>query len=400
MSTINDVENYLNEILINRKEEVDSLISAVCSGEHMLLLGPPGTAKSQLVREFSSCISDCNVFYSLISYHMNKEELFGPLSLSSLREDKFEYKTEGYLPTANIAYLDEIGKCHPNILNTMLMVLNEREFINGASKIKCPLITCIGTSNELFEDGAEALYDRFIFRHAVTYLSRKVDFFQLQEDVRDKKFRDRPKISLRDIQQIRKESEKVNFHNEIIRKLWKFKNFLEEGDEPIFVSDRNWVKIQKISKVRAAIKNRKEVDSEIMSFLKNVCWEKPEEKPKVESAYRRAFIEQVKINKVIKMNKEKNQDFLNLDKNLKKNINKWEQDVIHTRNKKSKKISNINRLIKEGELILVNLKKIREDKMMSDDNHKEELKEVEDFIYIVNERIDELHNEVEVINHG
>lgn len=369
MTTIHEVESYLNQVLINREDEIDSLITAVCAGEHILILGPPGTGKSQLVRELAGCVSDAEVFYRLMSYHMPKEELFGPLSLSALREDRYEYKIDGYLPTAHLAYLDEIGKCHPSMLNTMLMILNEREFTNAGKQIKCPLITCIGTSNELFEDGAEALYDRFFFKHSVSYLSKKKDFFQLQEDIRDQEDVPRPIISLEDITEIRNQAKSVTFPDEIIKSLWKFKTALEEGDNPICISDRTWAKVQKVSKVRAALAEKEEVDADIMNFLVNVCWDKPEDKPQVEAAYRKAFVAPPESKKKTVMlaaeyrAKQKevygdDSSFMSLIK-AKEN---WEKscEVELDLDFEEQRVENLERLVSEGELLADNFKKLWE----------------------------------------
>lgn len=327
------------------------------------------TGKSQLVRELAGCVSDAKVFYRLLSYHMSKEELFGPLSLSALREDRYEYKVDGYLPTAHLAYLDEIGKCHPSMLNTMLMILNEREFTNAGKQVTCPLITCIGTSNELFEEGAEALYDRFFFKHSVSYLSKKKDFFRLQEDVRDKEDVPKPIIRLEDIAEIRNRSKSVTFPDEIIKGLWKFKTVLEEGDNPICVSDRTWAKIQKISKVRAALADKDEVDASVMSFLVNVCWDKPEDKPHVETAYRKAFVAPPESKKKAVMPaseyRAKQKDLYEEDSSfisLIKAKDDWEKACEKEMDKEylEQNVENMERLVSEGELLAENFKKLWE----------------------------------------
>ena len=96
------------------------------------------------------------------------EELFGPFSLKALENDQFVRNTDGFLPTADIAFIDEIFKANSAILNTLLTVLNERKFDNGNKRFTVPLIALIGASNELPDsDELEALYDRFIFRKMV-----------------------------------------------------------------------------------------------------------------------------------------------------------------------------------------------------------------------------------------
>jgi MoxR-like ATPase len=406
MTTLHEVEHYLNQVLINREEEIDSLITAICAGEHILILGPPGTGKSQLVRELAGCVSDAEVFYRLMSYHMPKEELFGPLSLSALREDRYEYKVDGYLPTAHLAYLDEIGKCHPSMLNTMLMILNEREFTNAGKQVKCPLITCIGTSNELFEEGAEALYDRFFFKHSVSYLSKKKDFFRLQEDVRDKEDIPRPIIRIEDIDEVRNRAKSITFPDEIIKGLWKFKTALEEGDNPICVSDRTWAKIQKVAKVRAALADKEEVDATVMGFLSNVCWDKPEDKPQVEAAYRKAFTTPPEGKKKSVMPaadyRAKQKELYGEDSSfmsLVKAKDNWEKSCEDELNKEyhDQNVENLERLVSEGELLGENFKKLWEHSNSTDIRDQAEMyyQDVDALLKSIGETIVDIDMDIE-----
>ena len=125
------------------------LLAALCS-EHLLLLGPPGTAKSELSRRLSS-LTGGEYFERLLTRFSVPEELFGPLSIKGLERDEYNRKTEGYLPTAEVAFVDEIFKANSAILNALLTLLNERLFDNGTDRLPVPLLCLVGASNELPE---------------------------------------------------------------------------------------------------------------------------------------------------------------------------------------------------------------------------------------------------------
>lgn len=166
----------LNNGLVGKEKVMKLGLLSILSGENMILVGPPGTAKSEISRRLREILADSGsetYFEYLFTKFTTPEEIFGPLSIKQLQNDKFERNTEGYMPSSRIVFLDEIFKANSSILNTLLTILNERVFHNGLKREKTPLISLIGASNELpFEnDELTALYDRFLIRAIVGYVS-------------------------------------------------------------------------------------------------------------------------------------------------------------------------------------------------------------------------------------
>lgn len=158
--------------LVERRLSVRLCLLTALAGEHTLLIGPPGTAKSELARRLHCVFRDARYFERLLTRFSVPEELFGPLSIKALEEDRYERHTAGFLPEAAVAFIDEVFKANSAILNALLTLLNEREFDNGAGRQRCPLISAIGATNEVPEDEvAEAFFDRFLTRIPVLPVS-------------------------------------------------------------------------------------------------------------------------------------------------------------------------------------------------------------------------------------
>src|SRR5262245_60293862 len=138
----------LSSALIERDEEVDLVLTALIAQEHVLLVGPPGTAKSLLLDSLMGWMNGRR-FSILLTKFTVMEEVFGPISVAGLKEDRYRRGTTGKLPQADLAFLDELLKASSAILNTTLRILNERLFENGeGALVKVPLKLCVAASNE------------------------------------------------------------------------------------------------------------------------------------------------------------------------------------------------------------------------------------------------------------
>jgi len=182
MGSLKFILNKFRAGLIEREQHCSLMLLSLLCGEHSLLLGPPGVAKSQLCARITSLISkDEKMFQRLLTKFTLPEELFGPLSIQDLKLDRHHRITSGYLPEARVAFLDEIFKANSAILNSMLTILNERKFDNGTSRKDIPLLIAVAASNEYPANTGElqALYDRFLFRMWVDPVTSFAGFREL-----------------------------------------------------------------------------------------------------------------------------------------------------------------------------------------------------------------------------
>lgn len=265
-----------------RDDEITGALLAVLSSEHVLFLGPPGTAKTLLAKKICEVVEGGEFFYYLLTRFTTPEEIFGPLSLKALENDEFKRKVDGCLPTAHIALLDEIFKANSSILNSLLTIINERKFHNGNAIISVPLISVFGASNELPEEdeNLDALYDRFLFRYSTDYLQDEDNFDHL---IYDSSYDFKPSyhINIKDIKNLQATALTIKINDDvrlIIRALRK-----EMNSKGIHLSDRRWKKIINVLKIASTTNGDKTVDKTMLTLLQHMLWTDPQQKDELKS---------------------------------------------------------------------------------------------------------------------
>ena len=307
--------DVLGSGLYEKETAVKLGLLTALAGESMFMLGAPGCAKSMITRRIKEAFKADNkdgvkYFETLLNQFTTPEEVFGNISLKALNGElpdengnkKEEYRrlTEGMLPEADIAFLDEIWKASPAILNTLLTIVNERKFHNGSKVMNVPLKALFAASNELPAKGKglEALYDRFIFRLPVDFIKNEDDFFEMIDQPAHEEFKlnDEDKkllISNTELKEWGKEIDKVTLSevskqviSAIRKEMTLLNNAMSDEDkkngELFEVGDRRWKKIAHILKTSAFLNDRNEVDLMDCSLIENCIWgtEKQQKKAK------------------------------------------------------------------------------------------------------------------------
>ena len=317
----------MNRGIYEKETEISLSLLAALAGESIILLGPPGVAKSMVARQLKTAFRDAQSFEYLMSRFSTPDEIFGPVSIQKLKtSDTYERAVEGYLPTADVVFLDEIWKAGPAIQNTLLTVINEKLFRNGNREMHLPLKLLVAASNELPAkgEGLEALWDRFVIRiesrpikleknFRAMLLESHADFSRSTRalghadfsgstgvlghaDFADNADSSDLKITGEEYAEWAEKICKIGVKEEVldaisaIRKSLRAVNVDEAAERRnIYVSDRRWKNIVRLLRTSAFMQDREKVDICDLLPIYHCLWQEPEERDAIRSIVIRAL---------------------------------------------------------------------------------------------------------------
>lgn len=311
----------MNRGIYEKETEISLSLLAALAGESIILLGPPGVAKSMVARQLKTAFREAQSFEYLMSRFSTPDEIFGPVSIQKLKtSDTYERAVEGYLPTADVAFLDEIWKAGPAIQNTLLTVINEKIFRNGNREMHLPLKLLVAASNELPAkgEGLEALWDRFVIRiesrpikleknframllEAPTDFLGPTDFTDSTDSSGSMGKSDSAdfsdlKITAEEYAEWAEKICKIGVKEEVldaisaIRKSLRAVNVDEAAERRnIYVSDRRWKNIVRLLRTSAFMQDREEVDICDLLPVYHCLWQEPEERDAIRNIVIRAL---------------------------------------------------------------------------------------------------------------
>ena len=323
----------MNRGIYEKNTEISLSLLAALAGESVILLGPPGVAKSMVARQLKTAFRDAQSFEYLMSRFSTPDEIFGPVSIQKLKtSDTYERAVEGYLPTADVVFLDEIWKAGPAIQNTLLTVINEKIFRNGNREMHLPLKLLVAASNELPAkgEGLEALWDRFVIRiesrpikleknFRAMLLESHADFSGSTGVLGHADFADNAdssgsmgksdstdfsdsadfsdlKITAEEYAEWAEKICKIGVKEEVldaisaIRKSLRAVNVDEAAERRnIYVSDRRWKNIVRLLRTSAFMQDREKVDICDLLPIYHCLWQEPEERDAIRSIVIRAL---------------------------------------------------------------------------------------------------------------
>lgn len=305
----------MNRGIYEKETEISLSLLAALAGESIILLGPPGVAKSMVARQLKTAFRDAQSFEYLMSRFSTPDEIFGPVSIQKLKtSDTYQRAVEGYLPTADVVFLDEIWKAGPAIQNTLLTVINEKIFRNGNREMHLPLKLLVAASNELPAkgEGLEALWDRFVIRiesrpikleknFRAMLLESHADFSGSTGILGHADFADNAdfsdlKITAEEYAEWAEKICKIGVKEEVldaisaIRKSLRAVNVDEAAERRnIYVSDRRWKNIVRLLRTSAFMQDREEVDICDLLPIYHCLWQEPEERDAIRNIVIRAL---------------------------------------------------------------------------------------------------------------
>jgi MoxR-like ATPase len=284
VTVVRTLEQHLHGVLLERDEAIHAALLALVAREHLLLVGPPGTAKSLLVNLLARAIADAHgqplpTFSYLMSRFTTLDDLFGPISLPQLKLERHVRVTRGRLAEVKLAFLDEVLRGSDPSLEALLTLMNERQFDNDGRRIDVPLLSLFGATNTANlpqnPDGKiGAVWDRFLLRVPVAYVQPN-NFIALLQQSQTPATQLQGCATEEDVVHLQQWRSTVSIPTDIYQLLAQIRVALLE--KKVVVSDRRWQKSVAVIQAQALLSGRTQVQLEDLKTLRLTLWQKPEQ---------------------------------------------------------------------------------------------------------------------------
>ncbi len=274
-------QRFLNTHVFERERETEGILLALLAGSSCLFIGDPGTGKTHHIRMACSLLG-LDVFDTLISETSKPDTIFGPTDVPALAKGIQRTQIQGYAPSSEVLFFDEIFKASGIVLNPLLWLINEHQYRNGDEGIiKCPIKAVFAASNEIPTDpGLRPVYDRFLLRYHVKYLRSKENLAKMLESSKEAK----PKqmLSREEILHLRKCVKIVEIPEEVRECVFDLRDQITRA-VGVTISDRRLVKSFRLLQARALLRGRRVVGIKDTEVLANIFWDNLDQVRKVRS---------------------------------------------------------------------------------------------------------------------
>jgi len=278
MQRFEELKNYLHSNFVELDHAIRALLLGLTAKAHVFLLGPPGTAKSHLAEVLCDSL-ELKAFRFLFTDETKHKDIFGIQSIQALKEDRDVLITQGKLPEAEVAYLDEIWKANASVVNMLLWALRDGKFTNGGTTVKMPLVFSIACSNEIPEDSTRrAIYDRLLIREEVKDIEMAENFRRVLE----RSDTPPPKVLMKEIEELWKSAEGVKVTDDVKEALTELREKIHE--DGVRSSNRRWFDSVKVLRASGALDGRSETELQDLESLSSILWHQPEERVTVRQA--------------------------------------------------------------------------------------------------------------------